>query len=137
MVSRKILRQFGNAWEDSRGNFRFYVNDWPKYLGYSVRYYNSGNLMVVVKNGETISNYKATKLGIPQHRGSSGKVWLDEEGKAHIRDIAEAEKLKRILEAKVRAASRLEENYTKRKIEKRAQSKSTTKAAKPKTRTVT
>lgn len=68
----------GKPWVSSRGELRFYVNDWMDMIDLDVEYYNTGNVCYVAWHGEKMSNswFKRYVAGT--------KVWIGEDGQVHV-----------------------------------------------------
>lgn len=68
-----------NPWmHPTKGERRYYVNNWWEVLGLEVERYRSGSIRYASLNGERISNSQARHM-------LEGRVWFDSEGKMHTK----------------------------------------------------
>ncbi len=69
----------GNRWTKA-GHDRVYINNWQRFIGLEVDYYNSGNICGATLDGELISNSEAGRI-----LGAVQKVYFDTaDNKVHI-----------------------------------------------------
>lgn len=74
------MDKIGSRWEHPKtGEVRYYVNDWYKYGGLELDYYNTGNISDAWLDGKEISNCEAKRL-----LADIRKVYITEDGEVHV-----------------------------------------------------